>query len=303
MANEMAKLEILLEAQTASFEKGMQQATRQLTAMNEGVKKQGAQLNAVNAQFKSVTSSIGLMTGALAAVGGLGALKGLLDAADAAADMGDAFGVSIDKVYAYQTMLLATGGKAEGLDKVFQKLSQNMTDALGGSAQMRASFDALGISMEQIKSLSLDEAYDLIAKSLANVEDPAKRAALAADLLGKSALGVDWVKYAADLDGVKAKYDAMTPSLLAAADASDKLALSMKTFGTYVTGALGNILSGDLFKKFGQGLNDIWEILQGKLTPAQAIAFSEMEAFAASMERAATKAAPFVREIKEIQGL
>jgi hypothetical protein len=235
------------------------------------------------------------MATALGALGGLGYLKGLIDTADAASDLGDAFGIAISQVYAYQRTILAAGGKLDGFDKIMQKVSTNVTDAFAGSKTARDGFDQLGISLQSIQDKGVGEIFDQIAIQLAKIEDPAKRNALALDILGKSAIGVDWKKYAAEIEETKAKYEAMEPALRRAADASDRLTLAVKDFGTWATASLGGI--PDTIKKIGQGFQDLYAVISGKMTLEEAMKNTGEE-----VKKTDEAVKGFARTIQSLQG-
>jgi hypothetical protein len=302
MSQEIGNLQVTLEAQTASFDKGMASAIKSIQKMEDQIKQSNASFNKINTQFQSAASAIGVMTTALGALGGLGYLKSLMDTADAASDLADAFGVTASNVYAYQTALLAAGGKADGFEKVLQKVSSNITDAFEGSETARKGFELLGISLDQIKSKSVGETFDIIAIKLAAIEDPAKRNAVALDILGKSAIGIDWKKYANDIDGVKASYDKLEPSIRAAGQASDDLTLATKKFGLVVTSVLGDIVGGGLFAKLKRGFLDLKDVLTTDLTAQDVMLFEEMEKFGNQLTAASGKAQVLNREVKALSG-
>jgi hypothetical protein len=287
MANEMAKLEILLEAQTAQFTQGMNQAINQIKRTQDQMRQQGAALNGLNTQFKSVTETVGLMGRALAVLGGVGYLKGLIDAADAASDMGDAFGIAIGRIYGMSNAIQEAGGKGEGLQSILQKLSNNVDDAFEGSEKAREAFSRLGITLQSIQKSSIDEIYVKIAKALAGIEDPAKRNAIAMELMGKSAVGTDWAKHNKVLEETREKYEALSPALQNAADYSEKLTVATKTFATYVTATLGAV--PDTIRKIGQGFKDLYNVIAGNKTLEEALTVVTNENTVATNENAKAK--------------
>ncbi|MEJ0097879.1 MAG: hypothetical protein WDM84_08055 [Bauldia sp.] len=80
------------------------------------------------------------------------------------------------------------GGEAETADAALTALNTrlgNLANTAAGPAA--AAMKTLGIGFASITSLSPDEKFDVIAKKLAGISDPARRAGLAADLFGKTA--------------------------------------------------------------------------------------------------------------------
>lgn len=269
MANEMAKLEILLEAQTASFEKGMSQAINQIRKTNDAIKQQSGAMNQMNAQFKSVTDSAKTLSMALGAIGGVAFLKSLIDYADQMADLADGFGIAIGRVYGLTNALTEAGGKGDNFQAMMGKLSNAVDDAFEGADKARDMFKKLGITLDQIKNEGLDEIYSRIAKTLATIEDPAKRNAIAMEIFGKAAVGVDWEKHNRVLEETRKKYDDLSGSLQQAADYAEKFEIFAKQVGTAITATLGAI--PNTLAKIGQGFKDMYEIAKGEKTLKDAL--------------------------------
>lgn len=300
-SQEIGQLKVVLEAQTAEFTRGMDAAIKQIQKMEGAVANNGRAMNQVSAQFKSAADAVGLIGRAFAVLGGLGYMKSLFDAADAAADLGDAFGIATSEVYAYQDALLAAGGKAEGVDKSFQKLSQNITEAFEGSDAARKSFNDLGITLESIRSANVGEVFDVVAKALARIEDPAKRNAMAMELLGKSAIGIDWRKFSGEIDGAKDAYKKLEPSILAAAEASERFELTVKRVSAGLTALGGDIIGGGLFEKLKKGFSDLIDIVKGKLSFQDALLFEEMEKLDKQLQSATKNASALNREVSALK--
>jgi DNA-binding HxlR family transcriptional regulator len=300
MSQEIGKLSVLLEAQTAEFTKGMDGAIKQITKMEQAVNANGKTMQTISGQFKSASDSIALMGRALAVIGGLGYVKGLMDAADAAADIGDAFGVAVSNVYAYQTALLAAGGKSEGFEKILQKVATRVEDAFDGADTARQGFEKLGISLTSIRSAGIDEVFDKIAIQLAAIEDPARRNAVAVELLGQSALGVDWKKYAEGIAATKEEYEKLNGPITRAADASESFELFTKKVGTVTTAILGNL--PNLFREIGQGFTDMWDIITGQRSYDETQYDEFVRKMDEDFQRAKKSAVELNREIKAVKG-
>jgi hypothetical protein len=73
--------------------------------------------------------------------------------------------------------------------------------ASDGMATYQRSLDKIGLSAQSLKGLSTDEQFDLIAKSLAKIEDPTKKAAVAMEIFGRS--GTALVPMLDNIDALK----------------------------------------------------------------------------------------------------
>jgi hypothetical protein len=79
-----------------------------------------------------------------------------------------------------------TGVSFEALTGGLQKFAVKLDESRDSSSGAAKALAELGISQEQLAGLSLPQQADLVATALAGVEDPARRAALQMELLGKS---------------------------------------------------------------------------------------------------------------------
>lgn len=232
-------------------------ATAAVNKLDQIAKSTGAVEQKMTAAGKSMGSFINV-----AAVTSLALYaKGLFDAADAASDLGDAFGITIGKVYAFQNAVSEAGGKGENFQQMMQKVANSVDDAFGGNDKAVESFARLGITMESMKDQNLDQIYERIAKALAGIADPAKRNAIAMDLMGKAAIGTDWEKHNRVLGETRDTYEKLSPALQRAADYSEMLTNAIKKFSTVATAALGAI--PDTIAKIGDGFRDIYAVVTG----------------------------------------
>lgn len=109
-----------------------------------------------------------------------------------------AYGDQIDKTsqrlgmsaQAYQewdyVMQLAGTSMSEN-SAAFRTLTNQLDAAMNGSSEAAANFEALGLSMDDISNMSREDVFASIITGLQGMEDTTERAALANDLLGRSA--------------------------------------------------------------------------------------------------------------------
>ncbi len=81
-----------------------------------------------------------------------------------------------------------SGADVAKMDLAIKNLSKNMEDALNGSAiPFREALDALGLSLEEVQGLTVEQRLGVFGDALKGVEDKAQRTALAMNLLGSRA--------------------------------------------------------------------------------------------------------------------
>jgi hypothetical protein len=141
---------------------------------------------------KEVGRTLGNLAGVMAGIGGaagFGALvRGQIDAADAAGKMSQKIGVSVESLSAYMVSARLADVSNEQLQTGFQKLAKNQADFIQGTGDAKEGFDALGISVQQVKDANGDtgKIFELVAGKLAQFKDGANKTAIAMSILGKS---------------------------------------------------------------------------------------------------------------------
>jgi len=186
----IARLGVLLGIDISEFTKGLDTATNKTKEFEYNQRKQ-LRL----AQKATEEMAANLSKAALGAVGFGYALATAFSKADEIMDVAAAFDITVDSLLATKGALQASGGEAENLTTLMSKLASVQEDAKNGSDSMRESFEKLGISGRDVDNLKLDELFKLVAVELSKVEDAGKRAAVAQDLLGKAAKGVNWADF------------------------------------------------------------------------------------------------------------
>jgi len=187
------------------------------------------------AQFTSKLGPLGLA--ATAAAGAFVALgMKAVNMADQIQDLADATGISAGQLKNFKASLIEAGGGVDSFEKFAAKLSVAIGNAAEGNKALRDSFEQLGVyTLDANGNLrdSGDVLEDVIG-ALARIEDPARRAALATQLMGKEAAKVDWSKVSAGRDAIT---DAQIAALAKYREEIDKLVNSIndkliKAFGS-----------------------------------------------------------------------
>ena len=79
-----------------------------------------------------------------------------------------------------------SGTGLEGVEKSVRRMQRSIYDLERGLSTSKAGFAALGLTLSDLKALSPEDQFTLIADRLASVADPSRRAALAMELFGRS---------------------------------------------------------------------------------------------------------------------
>ncbi len=144
---------------------------------------------------ESVIGKIGPAGIAFAGVAGaaIGAYEGIkllaekaIDAGDKISDLSKQTGVAGSTISQYKAFLENSGSSAEGFATAVGKMNVKLGEARAGNKDAIASFKDLGLSMDDIKSMSPEQALLKIADAVKNTSDPTAVAAGLNAVFGKS---------------------------------------------------------------------------------------------------------------------
>lgn len=147
-----------------------------------------AAFSSVNRQMGTLKNNVaalargfGGLFGALS-VGGLAVFaKSGIDAADSLNDLSDRIGVSVKDLASFKLAAQLADTSLEGVGKGIARLSRSIGDAESGNKKLAGVLKQLGISARDPK-----EAFFQLADATQRITDPAQRASLLNQVLGKS---------------------------------------------------------------------------------------------------------------------
>jgi hypothetical protein len=87
--------------------------------------------------------------------------------------------------------LQENGGDMEDTSRIYSGFTQKIEAAVQGNAKAQESFGRLGITLNDLRTMSEQDLFGKTVKGLANMADAAERNGLAYMTLGKSIRGVD----------------------------------------------------------------------------------------------------------------
>ena len=171
----IAKLSIDLEARLANLQAGLDKAG--LLAQQSADRMNGA--------FKSLQ---GTLKGVFAGLGARELIQffnATVDGVDKLNDLADATGASVENLSALEDIAARTGTSVDTMGDAIVKMNKALADAKPGSDQA-AAFEALGLSIKELKALDPVEAFQKIAIALQGFADDGNKARLVQELFGKS---------------------------------------------------------------------------------------------------------------------
>jgi hypothetical protein len=97
-------------------------------------------------------------------------------------------GVSFDFIQVLQVAAVKTGTSVDELGSSFNRFLKSVNDARGGSSAAVSAFGDLGISIDEVRAATPEQLFTDVAAALLQIDDPARRAAVALQLFGKAGL-------------------------------------------------------------------------------------------------------------------
>jgi len=178
--------------------------------------------NAVTALGGLEKKILGLKS-AVAGIGLLAFTRNAFMAADAMSDLSNATGIAIGQIISLQYAMEAAGGRIDQVDSSIVRFSLSIDEAAQGSAKLQSTFAELGISLEELGSLSQEQLLQEVAKGFATIDLKGREAAIANEIFGKSIRGVDIKKYAEEILKTQGQYDTYGRAVEKAAELQGRL--------------------------------------------------------------------------------
>jgi hypothetical protein len=298
MAQNVARLGVILGIDVAEFTKGLNEAKNKLV------------------EFASIASGI-----AVASIAGM--VYKSLEMSDAMSDLADATGIAIPKILQISDALEMSGGHAEDAGKVLVKFADNIDKAAEGSKPLQDAFARVGVTLQDLSKLSTTELFDKSINGMTKLNDKASQTGASLALLGKGFRGTDVEGFNKLVKQSTEEFDRFGESVAKAADLHDKLAKKANETGLIFTekvmptlnamfdaintkgGAaetafkmLNLVLIGtwELSREIGQAFDHIglsWQLMTGKISA------SDFERKLMNLEN---EAILFRRRMEELQG-
>ena len=187
-------------ANVAKFVEGLDSMSKKAKTWAGGISKDASKVGDVFKAFASggveegaksllnlglKLSGASVLLGTFAA-GAIAATKFSMDFANRLKDLSDRSDISAQKLQGLEDAFKSSGVQLEEVVSASEKLSRASLDAADGNEALTKSFSKLGIDVDKFNKLSPDQRLVEIAKSLEAVADPAERAKLSFEILGKT---------------------------------------------------------------------------------------------------------------------
>ncbi|AVO37403.1 phage tail tape measure protein [Pukyongiella litopenaei] len=174
----------------------LERQLRDLRRAQERWNRAAAASRRVGSTFSRMTADIGRNARRLAIGAGLagGAIFGLAastaELGDNAAKTADKLGIGIEELQELRYAAERSGVSTAAFDTALEKMQKNLGEAATGTGTAKDALEQLGLSAEQLITMTPEDALGVIADRMGSVETAAERAAIANDIFGRSGVGM-----------------------------------------------------------------------------------------------------------------
>lgn len=166
-------------------------------------------LTKVKSQFKQFRQELNSDFARFAAFGSIAAgLEQIISKATDVQNTAKRFGAPAQELQRVANAGRENGATLEDVGRAWNKLEVNRQKALDGNDAARKGFEDLGISMKEVKDLTIDQLFYRIADATASAEDRGKAYAAVYSIMGRNA-GVLFTTLEQGSKSIKANGDAM----------------------------------------------------------------------------------------------
>jgi len=124
-------------------------------------------LKAAQGSIKNFASSVGgQLAGALSFTALAAGLKNAVDKGDQLQDLANRFGVAADSLQRVGNAASLSGGSIEEVAGAMNKLARNAAEAVSGNQTMIEAFGRIGLSVSDLKSMTPDQIFLALSKSV-----------------------------------------------------------------------------------------------------------------------------------------
>jgi len=196
----------LTQATSSQMTQSLEKVNASLLMLNTNLSKLTDGMNRVKAAGEGAGTGLGSMTSQLTKLSGLiaaGSLTGLTEqimkSSNEIHNLGEGLGIGTESMLELSAAAIPLGRDINQTGLMLERMLNVADQAEEGNQKLRNAFEKVGISMSDLNKMSPDETFKKIAVSLAAMTDPAERARVAQELLGRAAMGIDWIQYVANL--------------------------------------------------------------------------------------------------------
>ena len=195
-------------------------------------------LRAMQSSVKSTTETFRQLGTAIGAIATGAFVSSTLQMATALNNLSNSTGIALQAVVGFGQAFQASGGTIDRATDGLSDLVKNVGDAARGSKELQNAFGLVGVSLQDLATLSEQDILRKTIAGLAAMPDSARRTSTAMQLMGESVKGVNLQQLNRELDGFTQQAGPNAGAIAAAAQAQKNFAAASAEVQTKLLAAL-----------------------------------------------------------------
>lgn len=213
-------------------------AVTSLKKIETEVNKINTGFKTLDKQTKTVTDTFGKLKQAVAGIAFVNLVNSTLNFARGMQQASTATSIAIGTINDFANAVGTAGGDANKAVGDVIDFVAGLKDAKDGSAGAQIELAKVGVTLQDLATLSNEDIFKKTVKGLAQIEDAATRNALAVKMLGKNFKDIDVRQVAGSMGGGGGGGGANISAINAAADAQKALATNFNNFQAAILNVL-----------------------------------------------------------------
>jgi len=230
-----SNIRVTLELDNKTYLAGVKAADSATQAFGTNANKATA---SITPGMAKLSTAFGGLKAAIAGVAFGSLIAQSLKFADSIQDIADATGLASGTIMGFSAAISETGGNFEAAQTGILKFSENIGEAIAGTANAQKAFQAVGVSLQDLQNMSDQDLLGKTIAGLGRMDNAASRIKAQVDLFGKSARSVNFPDLAGKFGPAVGEADKYASAIKAGADAQQAMEVNMKN----LTVALTNVL-------------------------------------------------------------
>lgn len=188
MVGRRNELHYRITGDSRGFNQAVAQADAQIARFDRSV---AGAAGGIERQFSRINSAVAGVAGGLAALGAVGAVRGLADFARRSFESAEqidrlsrSLGVSAEAVQELDFAFRQFGLERDDVADALGTIAERAQDALDGSSDAAEGFRRVGLSLDELRGRAPDELFRQFAEAVSEIDDPTRRTAAIIGTLG-----------------------------------------------------------------------------------------------------------------------
>jgi len=161
-------------------------------------------------------------------------IRNLFSLSNALTDLSASTNISVQSIAGLGEALAQNGGRFDQANTAVIRFTETLGQAFEGSAKTQEAFARIGVSLEDLRTLSEQDLLRKTILGLGQVTDVGTRASLTAELFGRSLRGVDLAGVAGNLDSLTEQQREFAEAAQVAGDLNQRLGDTLRNLNNQV---------------------------------------------------------------------